>query len=146
MQSAEIDNNSGILVVQESREIAQKLKDYYRNEYNRLKSEQKKNNISYIKKQIMVGIGNIGVKIGLLFTKKPVKKIGRVATNIATFVTSKILKYKNKQDNKEFDRKLKQLEADFLNCEGEFKKIAIETSKSDGQIYLETDNTDVLSK
>ena len=94
----------------------------------------------------MVGIGNIGVKIGLLFTKKPVKKIGRVATNIATFVTSKILKYKNKQDNKEFDRKLKQLEADFLNCEGEFKKIAIETSKSDGQIYLETDNTDVLSK
>ena len=109
MQSAEIDNNSGILVIQESREIAQKLKDYYRNEYNRLKSEQKKNNISYIKKQIMVGIGNIGVKIGLLFTKKPVKKIGRVATNIATFVTSKILKYKNKQDNKEFDRKLKQL-------------------------------------
>ena len=112
--------NKGIVVINESREKMEEMKAFYEHEYRRIEKEQRENNKEYRKNKWKVRLGSIGLHIGLTFTKGSVKTIGRIATSIASFFTKKILKYKNKIDQKKYEEQKERLTACFVNGEGIF--------------------------
>ena len=119
-------NSYGIIGIEEPRDIVEELKDYYKQEYKKIKEEQKNTNDNYKKNKWRVRLGQIGLNIGFLFTSRPVKVIGGITSNLALGITQKVMKTKNKMYNKEVEERLKKLEADFINLDGDFKQFAIE--------------------
>ena len=112
--------NSGVIVVNESRDKMEEMKAFYEHEYRRIEKEQRENNKEYTKNKWKVRLGSLALRIGFTFTKVPVKVLGKLATSLGSFFTKKILKWKNKIDQNRYEKEKNKLTANFINGEGIF--------------------------
>lgn len=125
----EINNKEvGVIGILESRETVQSIKNYYQKEYQKIKDEQRDTNSKYFKNKWKVRLGQFALNVGLTFQRIPIRILGKLATNLIGGITKKVMQIKNKIYNKSVDRRLKQLEADFINLDGEFKQFVIENN------------------
>lgn len=125
----EINNKEvGVIGILESRETVQSVKNYYQKEYQKIKDEQWDTNSKYFKNKWKVRLGQFALNVGLTFQRIPIRILGKLATNLIGGITKKVMQIKNKIYNKSVDRRLKQLEADFINLDGEFKQFVIENN------------------
>ena len=135
----EQESNLGVISICDSREVADALKKYYRDEYKRIQGEMRKKDFNYIKSRITIFLGHIGVNIGLTFASKPVKSTGKKVSSVLSGLFKLGLKIKHKIDKNKLKKQLEMLDANFVNLEGNFKEIAYDMSNSTGEL-LEVQN------
>ncbi len=119
-------NNGGVISVLESREQIDKIKTFYKDEYQKIKDEQKEQLSEYRKNKWKITFGSLGIKAGLTFSPKPIKIFGKIFTNIFSAISKKVIDIKEKIYKRKVEKRLKKLDADFMNLDGEFRAFSID--------------------
>ena len=132
--------NKGVIVLNESRKARDEMRAYYEHEYRRLEKEKQQKNKEHRRNKWKVRLGSLGLRLGLTFTKQPVKSLSRLGVRIGSFFTRKIMDYKNDQMQKKYDEEKERLTACFVNEEGIFKEFKVANSSTMEEIPEETNN------
>lgn len=61
-----------------------------------------------------------------------------IKVDVGSFITQKIMKYKNKKENEKLQKRKDELTANFINAEGVFKEFAMD------KVYLDMENVNEL--
>lgn len=119
-------DNSGVIGFYESRENIDKMKQYYREEYKKLVDKEKKADSDLFHNKWKVRFGSFAVRVGLIFRPNSLaKSLTRIGTHAFSFLSQKIMKWKNKKDKEKYKKQRDQLTADFINAEGEFAQFSV---------------------
>ena len=129
--------NKGVIVLNDSRKARDEMRDYYEHEFRRLEKEKQQKNKEHFKNKWKVRLGSLGIRLGLTFTKQPVKSLSRLGVRIGSFFTRKIMDYNNKQMQKKYDEEKERLTACFINGEGVFKEFNVVNSSTMEEIKEE---------
>lgn len=130
--------NNGMLLIQESRSNLELMKKIYQDEYKKIANRENRINRDYFINKWKVRFGTFGCHIGLLFAPKATRKLGNLGVAVGSFITQKIMKYKNKKENEKLQKRKDELTANFINAEGVFKEFAMD------KVYLDMENVNEL--
>jgi hypothetical protein len=130
--------NKGVIVLNESRKARDEMRAYYEHEYRRLEKEKQQKNKEHRKNKWKVRLGSLGLRLGLTFTKQPVRSLSKLGVKLGSFFTRKIMDYQNKQMQKKYDEEKDRLTACFINEEGIFKEFNVVNSSTMEELPEET--------
>ena len=130
--------NKGVIVLNESRKARDVMRAYYEHEYRRLEKEKQQKNKEHRKNKWKVRLGSLGLRLGLTFTKQPVRSLSKLGVRLGSFFTRKIMDYQNKQMQKKYDEEKDRLTACFINEEGIFKEFNVVNSSTMEELPEET--------
>ena len=115
--------NSGIIGYQETRSNINAMKEYYRKEYKKIVDKERKVDSNLFHNRWKIRLGSFAARVGMVFNpNKSVRMFTRIGTRAFSFLSQKILLWKNKRDKIKFKKQKEQLTADFINADGEFKE------------------------
>lgn len=137
----ETDNN-GILVIEENRKNLEEMKKMYIEEYKKLSDTEKKTEWNYTINKWKVKLGTFGCNVALFFTPRPTRVFGRLGVNIGSFITQKIMKYKNQKQQKKIQSEKDELTANFVNGTGIFENFSIKKKLFD---FEQIENNDIVA-
>ena len=130
--------NKGVIVLNESRKARDEMRAYYEHEYRRLEKEKQQKNKEHRRNKWKVRLGSLGLRLGLTFTKQPVRSLSKLGVRLGSFFTRKIMDYQNKQMQKKYDEEKDRLTACFINEEGIFKEFNVVNSSTMEELPEET--------
>ena len=130
--------DKGIIVLNDSRKVRDEMRDYYEHEYRRLEKEKQEKNKEHRRNKWKVRLGSLGLRLGLTFTKQPVRSLSKLGVRLGSFFTRKIMDYQNKQMQKKYDEEKDRLTACFINEEGIFKEFNVVNSSTMEELPEET--------
>ena len=118
--------NSGLIGYSETRSNVNAMKAHYREEYKKIVEKEKKADSNLFHNKWKIRLGSLAARISLAFHPNPtVRIVSHIGTRAFSFISQKVLKWKNKMDKNKYKKQKDQLTADFINANGEFKDFTV---------------------
>lgn len=119
-------DKSGIIGVVTPREDINAMKELYRAEYKKINDKENKANSNFNANMWRIRFGTFATQIGLLFQPFGTRRcVSHLAASALSFITKKVLKWKNNYDRKKYQKRKDQLTAEFINADGIFKEFSV---------------------
>lgn len=117
--------NSGVIGYTETRTNINAMKEYYRQEYQKIVDKERKADKDLFRNKWKVRLGSFATRIGLTFSPSKTKVIAKLSSHALSFIVRKGMDIKNKIDKKRFQKQKDKLTADFINADGDFKQFDV---------------------